>query len=248
MSAHGPGVKAGGPHYGLALSSISNSDCDADFGTLNRPHRHGPLARLWDWLTDGPAAEQLHDSQRREIEAAVVLQEAAVGEEFNQEHDTFGLVGQDNWRRYRCVDRMVIRVDQSDSMVDAIVAVSAAAAVGTQVVLSIDPAIAVSNRTLLESIADWLPGLVDPIEETVVELADRLEGNPVARLRCLSPSEYEQRKFPRPRGVSQKPAWICCDALWGRFSYLDFQPPDALRDPGLIACMPSACVKKPMTQ
>jgi RHH-type proline utilization regulon transcriptional repressor/proline dehydrogenase/delta 1-pyrroline-5-carboxylate dehydrogenase len=76
-------------------------------------------------------------------------------------------------------------VAATDSLRDALISVAAAVAARAQVTLSIDPAALDAMKTLLESTADVVPGLIHPVEETDSDLADRIRQHQVSRLRLL---------------------------------------------------------------
>ena len=197
LSAYGPGLKAGGPHYVLALSRISNgqplaapkSSGAKDAQVEEHPH----LDRLLDWLENSPHAKSLSDAQKSQVRATAASGRRAMHSDFGKEHDTFHLVGQDNIRRYRPAPELTIRVGQNDPQSnhpicdDALIAVTSATAVSVQFTLSIDPQSPEPERELLESLADWLPGLISPLEESDEQLVDRINHGLVSRLRCVRP-------------------------------------------------------------
>ena len=186
LSAYGPGVKAGGPHYVLALMRITDStsatiDAEPEFGPL-------PLDRLAEWLDAATVNQQVDASVGRQVSAAIESARQAVDAEFSGEHDTVRLVGQDNLRRYRPSRAITIRVSPADSLCESLICLAAAVAVQAQISLSIEPTREVQSRELLESTADAVPGLIHPIEETETQLAERIQQGHIARLRLLSPA------------------------------------------------------------
>ncbi len=202
LSAYGPGVKAGGPHYVLALSQVTNvkqsPDAAEQTENLADSTEHAPLERIADWVDRSRHAEQIDTPTRNRLAAAMASQEVANEQEFSREHDTFQLIGQDNIRRYRVVDDMTIRVESNDDLGDAVVAIAAAVCVGTRFTLSINPEMKRERIQLLESTADWLPGMIDPVEETPSQLAERIAASVnnrgVTRLRTLSGPATEVRR------------------------------------------------------
>lgn len=184
LSAYGPGVKAGGPHYVLALAHVRDADQSDQADVIE--HENEPLDKLRQWLEVATVESSLESSLEEELVGAMQSQRKAVAEEFSREHDTLRIVGQDNVRRYRPVRALTIRVTASDSIRDAIVAVSAAAAVGAQTTLSMDPEVANRDKELLESAADHVPGLIHPHEESESALAERIRSGHVNRLRLLA--------------------------------------------------------------
>ena len=185
LSAYGPGVKAGGPHYVLALMNVT----DGSSGFIQSDAEHRELDQLQSWIEVYAATDMMSDELANELRKAVKSQRTAVTEEFSKEHDSVRLVGQDNLRRYRPVRGTTIRVDSADQMQDALVCVMAAVSVRSQVTLSINPEIFGETKALLESPADYVPGLVDPVEETIDQLAQRIRDGDVNRIRFLSPSD-----------------------------------------------------------
>ena len=181
LSAYGPGVKAGGPHYLQSLLKIENavitdtksgSTCDSGFAA---------------WLDTAIRAGRIDDAVAGAVRRATVSQLAAMADEYGHAHDTVRLVGQDNFRRYRPVRGLTIRFNDSDELVDILVSVGAAVAAGSQLTLSIDPVSGETNRATLESVADSIPGMIHTLEETEAELAGRIAEQDVARLRLLAP-------------------------------------------------------------
>ncbi len=184
LSAYGPGVKAGGPHYVLALMQLSDGDQDqTDNGDLPADTPPHEWSQLVDWRET--LKPRFDPAVLQELVHAMTSQRRAAAEEFSRQLDSVGLVGQDNLRRYRPVRSMSIRVATGDRSRDALIAISAAVAVGAQVTLSIDPAADIEVKELLESTADFVPGLIHPLEETDAELAVRIGQAHVNRLRLL---------------------------------------------------------------
>ena len=192
MSAYGPGVKAGGPHYVLALSHLEEQNVNS-IETATGPDlpTHPSLDRFSNWLDQADAIAFLDSTQVDRIKTAIQSQRRAVAEELGGQHDTFGLLGQDNIRRYRCVDSMVVRIHQSDLVDDWIIAAVAAIAVGTPITLSMSTDVAKATELAVESLADWLPGMIHPIQEPPAGLADRVSQGQVDRVRCFSPMDAD---------------------------------------------------------
>ena len=184
LSAYGPGVKAGGPHYVLPLMHVANGK----IASIESTAEHKELDRLQSWIEVFAATDVMPDPIADVLRVSIHSVRQAMDREFSQEHDSVRLVGQDNLRRYRGVRGVTIRVDDQQQTCDALVAALAAVAVRAQVTLSINPAIDAETITLLESPADYVPGLLDPIEETEDDLKERIHAGEVARLRLLDRS------------------------------------------------------------
>ncbi|EMI56610.1 bifunctional proline dehydrogenase/L-glutamate gamma-semialdehyde dehydrogenase [Rhodopirellula sallentina] len=196
MSAYGPGLKAGGPHYVLALCKINDSSNANEQGMIagntDIDSEHPPLDRFTDWVHRSPHNETLSSAEKKILLDSVLSCRKAAFEEFGKEHDTFQLVGQDNIRRYQAAADLTLRVESATTSeienrrVKTIVAIAAATAVSAQLTLSIDPELPKEERQRIESIADWLPGLIEPLEETTDELTKRINDGRVSRLRSVS--------------------------------------------------------------
>ena len=166
----------------MHLSSSGSSQPSKE----SNDQRHEELDSLLRWFEqiESKAGEQVRDR----FTAAWASQRQAVAEEFSREHDTVRLVGQDNLRRYRSVRLMTIRINAGDDLGDALIAISAAVAAGTQVSLSIDIQADPGLKELLESTADYVPGLIHPLEESDDQLIDRFSQGHVGRIRMLGES------------------------------------------------------------
>lgn len=191
LSAYGPGVKAGGPHYVLALMHLQDGQlpevpaAPQKEGAAETADVHDELDRLGDFCET--LRPRIDPDTLDKLQSAMASQRIAMSDEFSREHDSLRLVGQDNLRRYRPVRSMTIRFRKDDLLSDILVAVSAAVAVRSQFTLSIAPEVDDNSKELLEATADFVPGLIDPHEETEPELTDRIGAGHVSRLRLLGP-------------------------------------------------------------
>jgi RHH-type proline utilization regulon transcriptional repressor/proline dehydrogenase/delta 1-pyrroline-5-carboxylate dehydrogenase len=185
LSAYGPGVKAGGPHYTLALMNLSDGQSH-DVDTATAEFESIPLNQFSNWITELVKFNQIDTTTASELQRVINRSRTAVAKVFSQQHDTVRVLGQDNLRRYRPVPGITLRVDRTNSLRDALVSLIAAVASGVQLVLSIDPEIEDSTRQNLEATADLVPGQIHPIEESELELAQRIRKQDVTRLRLLN--------------------------------------------------------------
>lgn len=187
LSAHGPGLKAGGPHYVLPLTRIVDGQHDGQAAETEAP--------LLSWAM--AVAEQVTEYEDQQpitgqtIKTAIESQIAAVESEFGKEHDSLRLIGQDNLRRYRPLNGLTIRFTPSDSIRDFVLALSASTTVGSHTAISFDDHVDERLQTLLETSADRFPGLIHPVVETNDELTDRVRNGSVERLRLLHPIDPE---------------------------------------------------------
>ena len=182
LSAYGPGVKAGGPHYVLPLMKIEDLR-----PTGIRHHRNEMLHSNLDALKELINESALSGSKKQTVFDAIMQQIDAVETEFSIEHDSVRLLGQDNVRRYRPAASMCIRVE-GDSLLEAIIAISACLAVKTQLTLSISETTEDLSKQIFEEIGDRFPRWVHPIEESNEQLATRIRQGEVGRLRLLDNS------------------------------------------------------------
>lgn len=194
LSAYGPGVKAGGPHYVLALMRIVDGDPaqhsaqhSAKDQALDRPADDEPanFAQVRSWLTWLEQQNTAPQSTLRQWTEVTHSAATAMESEFGREHDTFRLVGQDNIRRYRPVKAMTLRIEIGDSIADAVTATIAGVMVQTQITVSMNPELDPSTKAVFEAAADRLPGWVQAIDETDGDLADRIRQGELDRLRLL---------------------------------------------------------------
>jgi RHH-type proline utilization regulon transcriptional repressor/proline dehydrogenase/delta 1-pyrroline-5-carboxylate dehydrogenase len=193
LSAHGPGVKAGGPHYVMPLMHVADAPGGGELPAApqldpdpNACDRHEALDRLRQWLGTVTSQGQLDRPAMAQIATAIESGRVAMEVEFSQPHDTLRLIGQDNWRRYRAVRGVALRVQATDQPRDALLAIVAALAVRCQLTVSMQPAAEPRFKELLESAADAVPGLLHPLEESSWQLVRRIAAHEVARLRLLA--------------------------------------------------------------
>ena len=202
-SVYGPGVKAGGPHYTLPLVRLENDESQEALAAESESDSMRALEGVFAELTYEGHLEQ--DESARLLELVGRLN-YAVASEFNLEHDSVQLFGQDNLRRYRAVQQLRIRLHETDEAVDALFAISAAVAVGCKVTVSHDaPSEKASpNRVVFctSRLADRLPGRIEIVEERENELIEAIRTGQVDRLRVLGSDR-------RTDAVNS----ACCDAF-----------------------------------
>ncbi len=191
LSAYGPGVKAGGPHYVTALCRLHDSTTlKFETATGSEPDVAGLrweniASRITEWLLEQVNAAQLNESSYSRIALAIASQFDACRAEFDGQHDCVKLIGQDNFRRYRPVRAMTIRVLGDDSIENVLIAASAAAVTGNQYTISLDSNAGSTTSRIVESFADELPGSIHPLYESESELVDRMRDGQIGRLRLL---------------------------------------------------------------
>jgi RHH-type proline utilization regulon transcriptional repressor/proline dehydrogenase/delta 1-pyrroline-5-carboxylate dehydrogenase len=108
-------------------------------------------------------------------------------EEFAPAHDTFRLIGEDNFRRYLPVTPMRIRIHQDDTPYEVFARAAAGAAAGCRSVISIPPELAcgpASPRPEVSSLGEAGP-------HAVVELLDKLTDPWAASIEFLEETDDE---------------------------------------------------------
>ena len=183
-SSFGPGMKAGGPNY--VAQFMDFEDRPAAFS--DSPPNHPALAELCDELrkrhadlgSDGPAVV-------KQITAAASSYARSLQEEFDEEHDHFKLVGQDNFRRYLPFRYVRVRVHPEDSPFDLFARVCAAHAVGSRVTVSVPVDFTSPALKLLEETTESWAAAIEFVEETDDQLARVVRGHQTDRVRYAAP-------------------------------------------------------------
>ncbi|NOY42153.1 MAG: aldehyde dehydrogenase family protein [Planctomycetes bacterium] len=184
-SAIGPGIKAGGPNYVAPLMHFETSgdhlDRRTDLGdTL--------LDDFCDSLRKVATRHHLDTNQLDEIVTAVQSYEHWMATEFDHTHDSFGLLGEDNFRRYLPLRELIIRVHDEDTMFDIFARALAARTAGCQTVVSSPPGLDSAAVKLLDELThDWA-GAIEFVEESDSQLADSLGNGHLVRLRYAHPA------------------------------------------------------------
>ena len=183
-SAYGPGVKAGGPHYVLPLLDITDA-ADPELTDKPKPDELAVLmTALSQCLSEGTLEQSLFDS----VSKAIGSQRLAVEQEFGGEHDTLGILGQDNIRRYKPLARVRSRLGEEDSLRDVLIAVCASVAAGSSITVSHDESLDRKSIEVLDAVADTLPRRMELVEESTEDLTAAIRQGEVDRLRVLSKS------------------------------------------------------------
>ena len=146
-SCVGPGIKAGGPNYVAPLMTFR--DAPRSISELAPPtawrfsstdtHRPELLAELYSALREYIAVTATSPFAAEELErivAAIESYQHWATEEFHAAHDHFRLLGEDNFRRYRPVEHLRIRVHPDDTVFDVFARAVAARAAGCRTTVS----------------------------------------------------------------------------------------------------------------
>jgi RHH-type proline utilization regulon transcriptional repressor/proline dehydrogenase/delta 1-pyrroline-5-carboxylate dehydrogenase len=187
-SAFGPGIKAGGPNYVAQLMTFEDtSEAVAAETEVTDP----ALAGLRDALRAGPAAsphgpEAFAVFSRGEAEricAAIASYTARSTQEFGVVHDPQRLVGQDNYRRYRPVPALRVRVHPDDDSFEIFARVAAARSVGCRVTVSTPPGLDAKAVVSLDALTEHWAAAIEFVEESDAELAEVVRARQTDRLR-----------------------------------------------------------------
>jgi RHH-type proline utilization regulon transcriptional repressor/proline dehydrogenase/delta 1-pyrroline-5-carboxylate dehydrogenase len=219
-SAFGPGAKAGGPNYVAPLMQFADAtpppikprpvvaqlidptsptppDDDLAFPEPPLAPRREPIAQrrqhlhaLRDSITAlGSNSPPSGDDAPRLLAATESYLQAAV-DEFNPTHDSFRLIGEDNFRRYLPISNLRIRIHPADTLFEIFARVAAARAAGCRVVVSSPPDLPPRQRELVQSVdnfTDPWAASIEFIEESDEHLADAMRTAQVRRLRYAAP-------------------------------------------------------------
>jgi RHH-type proline utilization regulon transcriptional repressor/proline dehydrogenase/delta 1-pyrroline-5-carboxylate dehydrogenase len=171
-SGFGPGMKAGGPNYLASLLRFEEGEAGA------RPARGGIRTRIRDegvaeLLGRGGLATLAGETGAAWLRGAAESFQRAWDEEFCRIHDTFRILGQDNFRRYLPFPWVGIRVHPRDSAVEILARVVAARITGARVVVSASAPTDVV-AWLEAATADW-GAAAEFVTESDAALARRLE-------------------------------------------------------------------------
>jgi RHH-type proline utilization regulon transcriptional repressor/proline dehydrogenase/delta 1-pyrroline-5-carboxylate dehydrogenase len=184
-SAFGPGIKAGGPNYVAQLMHFSDrADAPAPEGALEME----PLVELSDAIDAHPASEGVLGPETiARVKRAMRSYDLRHAEEFGQKHDHFRLVGQDNFRRYRPVPALRVRVHSDDDAFEIFARVAAARVAGCHVIVSTPPNTRSESVALLDELTEAWAASIEFVWETDAELIEVIQKRQVDRVRYARP-------------------------------------------------------------
>ncbi len=197
-SAWGSGIKAGGPNYVIPLMEFSedlpadsNSDSLQPLNAGDKPSEASALlSGLITALESSASVEKIAAQRGTAVDKVLSrLRFAArdfvkhADQDFQVEHDTVRLVGQDNFRRFRPVEQLRMRVQQHDHADDIVIALMAAVAVDSRPVVSYAAGIQTELIRLLEQLTSTWAGRIEFVEEDESALAAEILGGYVDRVR-----------------------------------------------------------------
>lgn len=193
-STFGPGIKAGGPNYVAPLMEFEEREATvADDGGERRAFSEIPaemmpfVDRLQKALRDRHWVEDLPADEIQRVLAAVDSYQRAMRDEFGLVHDSFHLLGQDNFRRYRPVRALRIRIHPDDSWFETLSRIAAARTVGCRVTVSLPLRYSARRESILEELTDDWAAAVEFVEESDDALLDVIGLRHTDRIRYAHP-------------------------------------------------------------
>jgi RHH-type proline utilization regulon transcriptional repressor/proline dehydrogenase/delta 1-pyrroline-5-carboxylate dehydrogenase len=195
-SAIGPGIKAGGPNYVAQLMTFEEPLASA-FG-------YGPIVAEDGTPRSDLGSDDLGDTglddfcyalrmaanrgevtseECERIVAAAQSYEHWMAIEFDHAHDSFRLLGEDNFRRYLPLGEVVVRVHPTDSPFEIFARALAAHTAGCRTVISSPSGLNHPAVKLLDELTDSWAGAIEFVEESEDEIAQALREGHLERLR-----------------------------------------------------------------
>jgi RHH-type proline utilization regulon transcriptional repressor/proline dehydrogenase/delta 1-pyrroline-5-carboxylate dehydrogenase len=179
-SVFGPGMKAGGPNYVAQFMNFADVATKPSGGGPTQPTLAGLCEQLR--LRSGDLGDD-GDRESARICAAAVSYEQAYRNEFGISHDHFRLVGQDNFRRYRPLGDVRVRIHPRDTAFDLFARVCAAHTVGSRVTVSIPPQFTSPALRLLEQLTESWAAAIEFAEESDDQLVAAIREQQTDRVR-----------------------------------------------------------------
>jgi RHH-type proline utilization regulon transcriptional repressor/proline dehydrogenase/delta 1-pyrroline-5-carboxylate dehydrogenase len=200
-SAVGPGIKAGGPNYVVPLmtfrdepsNSINSASPTAWRFSSTDTHRPELLAELYSSLRKyiaEVAATPFSVPELERVVTAIADYQHWATEEFHASHDYFRLLGEDNFRRYRSVGHLRIRIHNDDTLFDIFARAIAARAAGCRTTASSPPKLSGLARDavkLLDDLTDSWGAAIEFIVESDDDLARAIADGKTDRIRYSAP-------------------------------------------------------------
>ena len=183
-SAVGPGIKAGGPNYVAPLMKFATKE-----GHVDRRIDLGDtlLDDFCESLRKVAVRQSLDSNEVDRVVTAVQSYEHWMATEFDPVHDSFDLLGEDNFRRYLPICELVIRIHTDDRLFDIFARALAARTTGCHVVISLPIDFDSAEIKLLEELThDWAGG-IEFIEQSDSGLAELIESSDLLRVRYAWP-------------------------------------------------------------
>ena len=197
-SAFGPGIKAGGPNYVAQLmdfSEASGASLSSDSDVADQELR-ALVANYEEYFSAEPAL-------CARLNKAVRSYEHHENSELSKMHDDVQLVGQDNFRRYRPVEMIRIRLHEQDSEFDIMARIIATKIVGCRATISYPEEL---SKDLVSKLDAWTQdwgACIEFVEESDEVLASLVKEDQTDRIRYAHPDRVPEiiHRAAGPQGV-----------------------------------------------
>jgi RHH-type transcriptional regulator, proline utilization regulon repressor / proline dehydrogenase / delta 1-pyrroline-5-carboxylate dehydrogenase len=216
-SSVGPGIKAGGPNYVVPLMEFDSSDTNTtnieSFDAHQSAEFLTSLHRELQQYISAASTSQATADQIAGILSAIESYRHWSTAEFHVSHDHFCLLGEDNFRRYRSVEHLRIRIHPDDSLFDVFARAAAAQAAGCRITVSSPPELsgkAAEAVKLLDELTDSWGAAIEFVDEGDAELA-----------RAMITRQTDRVRYAAPDRVSPEIRVAAADAL----QYIAAAPP-----------------------
>ncbi|GIW99537.1 MAG: hypothetical protein KatS3mg111_2870 [Pirellulaceae bacterium] len=237
-SAFGPGIKAGGPNYVVPLLRVATPAAPAEKAIATTPGRSSEgggntevvlripqLQHLWEQLAESRSEaaqqvrQQLGPSGWYALQRALSDYDAFARAEIRRYHDTYRLIGQDNFRRYLPMTHLRIRLTPRDTWLDCLARIAAVVAVGGRAAVSVTPEVEPQRAEILEALTERWAADLEYLEETDEQLVEAIEIGQVDRLRYAGPWASPAVRAAADRQfiyVAEDPVQLCgrIELLW----------------------------------
>ncbi|GAB4237554.1 MAG: bifunctional proline dehydrogenase/L-glutamate gamma-semialdehyde dehydrogenase [Chlamydiales bacterium] len=170
QSSFGPGIKVGGPNYLLQMMEATQKELPRERGKL--PDILQPLVEV---------AEKSFDVQESELwEASVGSYSYHYRAYFSKDHDPTLLQGQDNLLRYVPWKKMILRVQEKDTLIDCLRITAASAICKTPLEIS-------GEGELIDRLSHLQVPFLRVVNEDEKSFIQRLQKRKQNRVRLVSP-------------------------------------------------------------
>lgn len=216
-SSFGAGIKAGGPNYVAQFIHFEQRDVIAHDQTVISD---ALLSQLRASIAALEHHRALPAEDIRRLVSAIASYDIAAHEEFHRRHDHMRLLGQDNFRLYRPIRELRVRVDERDAPWEIFARVAAARAAGCRPTVSSKPGVHDEVLELLDNLTDNWAGQIEFVEESDEELAEAIRAHHTQRVRFASPDRVPTllREAAMESGVYQADAPVLLEGrvelLW----------------------------------
>ncbi len=201
-STFGPGIKAGGPNYVAQLMAFEelplvDENRSLEYETardMKLSAEMTPFAeRLQKALRDRHWVDDLPPDEVKQVLRSLTSYQAAMDEEYGRVQDSFRLLGQDNFRRYRPVRSLRVRIHPEDTWFETLARIAAARTVGCRVTVSLPLRYSARRESILEELTESWAASVEFVEESDDALVDVIALRHADRIRYARPQRVPVR-------------------------------------------------------